>query len=106
MHSKILSEDLLNEFKKLRDILISEKEINWIRGVESIIEKLEWSNGNRCDDPECFFNSACDTWKTMDKGNGSFSEYFIWRDDFDERVRLNKIYQKIKDNIWDIVNNN
>lgn len=52
------------------------------------------------------FYSACDTWKTMDKGNGSFSEYFIWRDDFDERVRLNKIYQKIKDNIWNIVNNN
>ncbi|MFY0403623.1 hypothetical protein V8Z79_03420 [Pantoea dispersa] len=106
MHSKILSEDLLNEFKKLRDILISEKEINWIRGVESIIEKLEWSNDNRCNDPESFFYSACDTWKTMDKGNGSFSEYYIWRDDFDERVRLNKIYQKIKDNIWDIVNNN
>ncbi len=106
MYHKTLSEELLIEFKKLRNILISEKENNWIRGIESIIEKLEWSIDNKCEDPDHFFYSSCDTWKTMDKGNGSFSDYYIWRDDFDERVRLNKTFQKIKDNIWGIVNNN
>jgi len=106
MYNKTLSEELLNEFKKLRCILIGENENNWMRGVDSIIEKLEWSTNNKCNDPCYFFNSSCDTWKTMDAGNGSFSEYYIWRDDFDERVRLNKIYHNIKDKIWSIVSNN
>ena len=105
MYNKTLSEELLNEFKKLRCILISEKENNWIRGIDSIIEKLEWSVNDKCDDPVFFFHSSCDTWKMMDKGNNSFSDYYIWRDDFDERVRLNKIYQNVKGKIWDIVNN-
>lgn len=106
MYNKILSKNLLDKFEELKAILIRENEDNWIRGIDSIIEKLEWSMNNKCNNPDYFFYSSCDTWKTMDAGNGSFSDYYIWRDDFDERFRLNKIYQEIKDKIWDIVNNN
>lgn len=97
---------LLNEFRKLKEILIRENESNWIRGIDAIIENIEWSVNEKCDAQYYYFVSSCDTWKTMDKGNGSFSDYYIWRDDLDERVRLNMILEEIKDKIWDIVSDN
>jgi hypothetical protein len=106
MFKKTSAKDLLSEFKKLRGILVAERDDNWVRGVEAIIEKLEWSLNDRCIEPYTYYSDACDTWKSMYKGNGSFSDYYIWRDDFNERNRLNDDLDNIKDNIWNEVNRN
>lgn len=39
MYNKSWGRYLLNEFKRLKDILVAENDGNWIRGVEVIIEK-------------------------------------------------------------------
>lgn len=104
MFKKIPAKYLLNEFRKLRDILVAERDDNWVRGVEAIIEKLEWSLNAKCIEPCIYYSDACNTWNSMYKGNGSFSDYYIWRDDFNERSRLNDQLNNIKINIWNEVN--
>lgn len=105
MSNEMKIKTLLCETKKIRDILSKENEVNWIRGVDLVIEKLEWSLSEKCNDPDCFFLDACDTWNSMMKGNGSFSDYYIWRDDFDERVYLNEKLDSALKVIWNIVSN-
>jgi len=36
----------------------------------------------------------------MNAGNGSFSDFHIWREDFDERLKANTELSKITDAIW------
>ncbi|WP_419964196.1 hypothetical protein [Pantoea vagans] len=106
MQNKIIAKKLLNEFLKLKLILIKERENNWIRGVLAIIEKLELALSNHCNESVDYCKDACDTWKAMYKGNGSFSDYYIWHDDFEQRVKLNKPLDSIKENIWKIIKDN
>jgi len=106
MQNKIIAKQLLNEFLKLKFILIKEREDNWIRGVLAIIEKLELSLNNHCTESVDYCKDACNTWKAMYKGNGSFSDYYIWHDDFEQRVKLNKPLDSIRENIWNIIKDN
>lgn len=41
------------------------------------------------------------TYKSMLGGSGSFSDFYVWRDDFDERVKENTRLDQIKSEIWD-----
>ncbi|MCU5771739.1 hypothetical protein N5923_08805 [Erwiniaceae bacterium BAC15a-03b] len=103
MYNNVTAKKLLHEFERLKLILIKYNENNWVRGVELVIEKLEWSFSEKCNEPYAFYLDACNTWKAMDRVNGSFSDYYIWHDDFNERVRLNELLDSIKNHIWDIV---
>ncbi|MBC8947155.1 hypothetical protein Xind_03705 [Xenorhabdus indica] len=40
----------------------------------------------------------------MFRSYGGFAEYFIWRDDFNERVKANEALDKIKNYINHIIN--
>jgi len=91
---------LLALFKSLRDILIAESEENWVRGIDLIIEALMHSSPSERDVEEAL-RYAETTYKSMLGGNGSFSDFCVWRDDFDERVRENEKLEKIKNEIWD-----
>ncbi|WP_264673182.1 MULTISPECIES: hypothetical protein [unclassified Psychrobacter] len=41
----------------------------------------------------------------MNNGNGSFSDFYIWREDFDERVVENNKFIEIKDKIGSLIAN-
>jgi len=81
VYCKEMAQKLLIEFMNLKNILINDGERNWIRGVLSIIEKLRLMYG----------------------GNGSFSDYHLWHDDYNERVKRNIPLDSIKSNIAKIL---
>ncbi|MDJ0088256.1 hypothetical protein [Pantoea allii] len=106
MDYKKISANLLNEFETLREILVKEHENNWMRGVLAIIEKLEFCLNNEGVFKKEYLKEACDTWKTMEQGNGSFTDFYIWRDDEKERSEANKFLDSVKSKIWKVINDN
>ena len=88
-------------FDELRKLLDAEGETNWIRGVKSAIASL------KCDDndsaKEAALKDACSVFESMHGGAGSFSDFCIWRDDFDERKRANEVFSRLCDEIWQVV---
>lgn len=99
MNNKIKMDKLLELFKMLRVILVSEGDGNWIRGVDSIIFSLSPKSISTSSDEEAI-RYAESTYKAMFRGNGSFSDFYIWRDDFEERVYENEKLDILKDKIW------
>lgn len=93
----------LNErFIELREILIREDENNWIKGINVILSKIYFALKDN-DDAKETIKSVGNTYFLMNSGNGSFSDYHVWREDFDERVEANEELIKIKSNITDLI---
>ena len=85
-------------FNKLREILIQEDEHNYIRGINVIINRIQYSLKYN-EDAKATIKSVGDTYSLMNSGNGSFSDFFIWREDFNERVEANKVLTKLRSDI-------
>jgi len=97
------SNDLLKLFKELKKIMINENEVNWVRGVDLIIEALTPPHygGKGSVDKAVEYVEA--TYRNMVSGNGSFSDFLIWRDDFDEREKANKKLDSVRADIWNLI---
>lgn len=67
--------------------------------LKSLLKKLEYSLGELCDEPGFYYLDVCDAWRSMYKGQGAFSGFYIHRDGFDERLRLNQYLDNITSNI-------
>ncbi len=93
---------LIPLFITLKTVLIAENETNWRRGIDLIIDALEQPLAGDVDADKTL-HYVESTYKSMLGGNGSFSEFFIWRDDFDERVIESAKLESIKNEIWDIL---
>uniref|UniRef100_UPI003318CEDF hypothetical protein n=1 Tax=Psychrobacter sp. TB20-MNA-CIBAN-0197 TaxID=3140453 RepID=UPI003318CEDF len=52
-----------------------------------------------------YIKSIGNTYSFMNNGNGSFSDFYIWREDFDERVVENNKFIEIKDKIGSLIAN-
>lgn len=89
-------EKSLQDLRLMRDIMDSEGETNWIRGIRSAIAAGEALHEN----PEDTFHKMSLIYRAMHGGSGSFSDYFIWRDDFDERSRANKELTEVSERLW------
>ena len=89
-------------FNKLREILIQENEHNYIRGINVIINRMKHSLEYN-EDAKATIKSVGDTYFFMNSGNGSFSDFFIWREDFDERVEANKVLKKLRNDITSLI---
>jgi hypothetical protein len=86
-------------FLELHAIMSAEHETNWIRGVGNIIAIL----GEADDDPSAArerIDEAHRSYRSMHAGNGSFSDFHIWRESFDERVRANAELTRVTEAIW------
>ena len=90
---------LLNEyFTELREILIRENEDNWLKGINAILSTLHFAIEDNNDAKETII-SVGSTFSFMNSGNDSFSDFYIQREDLDERARCNEAFMKIKNNI-------
>ena len=93
----------LNElFIQMRDVLIQEHEDNWIRGINLILNQIDYSLASN-EDAKSTIRDIYYSYGSMNGGNGSFSFFFIWREDFDERVIENNNFMKIKNQISKIL---
>ena len=95
---------LADLFTQIRDILIQENEDNWIRGINSILNQINYLLENN-ENIKDTIKSIGNTYSFMNNGNGSFSDFYIWREDFDERVIENNKFIEIKDEIGSLIAN-
>jgi hypothetical protein len=87
-------------FTELTEIMENNQENNWIRGVKGCLNTLksqDYSND------KIKLNEVKSIYKTMYAGYGSFSDYSLWKDDYDERIKANKRLDKIRNEIWNIL---
>lgn len=87
-------------YTELIEIMEKDQENNWIRGINACLSILK-AKDNRS--AKIKLSEVKSIYHTMHAGYGSFSEYFIWREDFDERVKANKRLDEIRDEIWNIL---
>lgn len=92
---------LIEQFNKIIEIMEGENESNWIRGMGMIKNHLaDTVNSNEVNESESL-KAAFDIWRGIHAGNGSFADFYIWRDDFNERKNQNLNFESIKRNIWE-----
>ena len=89
---------LADLFTQIRDILIRENEDNWIRGINSILHQIDYSLASN-EDAKSTIRDIYYRYGLMNRGNGSFSDFYIWKEGFDERVVENNKFMKIKNEI-------
>lgn len=97
------SNDFLQLFNELKKIMIRENENNWIRGINLIIEALtppDYGGKGSSDEAVRYVET---TYRNMISGNGSFSDFFIWHDDFDDREKANKELDRVRADIWTLI---
>lgn len=80
----------LNEIIK---ILKTENENIWIESFKKMQTNVQMAIDSSVTESEVRIYLE-DALKSIYKGNGSFSDFSIWRDNFNERVRLNKIFEE------------
>ncbi|CCW29437.1 hypothetical protein ABLA30_18500 [Xenorhabdus nematophila] len=103
--------DSIEQSKKLRTLFLSLWEImrvngggNWIKGIENVITLLTPPTYGGTNDAQSAIEDARRAYGSMFGDYGGFSEYFIWRDDFNERLKANEALDKIKNDINDTFN--
>ncbi|WP_201594338.1 hypothetical protein [Psychrobacter vallis] len=89
-------------FNKLKIILLQENEDNFIRGINSILNMIQFSLEYN-ENAKATIKSVGNTYFFMNSGNGSFSDFFIWREDFNERVEANKILTNLRNDITSLI---
>ncbi|MGA6111812.1 hypothetical protein ACPESL_13920, partial [Psychrobacter pocilloporae] len=67
-----------------------------------IINRIQYSLKYN-EDAKATIKSVGDTYSLMNSGNGSFSDFFIWREDFNERVEANKVLTKLRSDITSLI---
>ena len=89
-------------FIKLKDILINENEGNWIKAINSILNDIQFSLDNE-QDVKATIRNIRYKYYLLNSGNGSFTDFYVHRDNFNERVEANKLLDDIKANIVDLI---
>ncbi|MDP1609678.1 MAG: hypothetical protein Q8M11_01360 [Sulfuritalea sp.] len=81
-------------FLVVHAVMSAEHEANWIGGVENIIAIL----GEGEADPSVAddrIDKARRSFYSMTRGDGSFFDFSIWRENIDDRVRANTEFSQI-----------
>jgi len=91
---------LIEQLNKIIEIMEGENESNWIKGMGIIKNHLANTvSSNEVNGSESL-KAAFETWRGMHAGNGFFADFYIWRDDFNERKSQNLNFENIKNNAW------
>lgn len=70
---------------------------NQCRIVENTIVCM---NSNEAD--EYKLNYTIESYRALFTGKGGLTDFYVWDDDFDKRLKINEPYEKITDELWDI----
>lgn len=96
-----LAKELSGVFSEIHSILLREGEGGWIRGINSIMERL--GRLNYSPSSEDTYKEIQSSYRCMNSGAGSFSGFMIWRDNIDERRRLNKEFDELTAKAWKLL---
>lgn len=76
---------------QLESLLRARGEQNWVRGVTAVRVALASADG---------MEGARSIYASMNRGAGSFADYNVWVEDFDERVELNQPLDRLRAELW------
>lgn len=93
--------DLRLLFEELKEILKAENGENWLPGVDAVLERLDFTS--KAPPKVDVIQEVISIFRTMNSGQGGFSDFFLWRDDFEERVAANAHFKGLKSKIWAIL---
>ena len=79
---------------ELRSIMEREGEANWIRGIKSAENAF-----NRTDLTQGYLEARA-VYRSMMHGNGSFSDYYIERNNLTEQESANQRLDQIRAELW------
>jgi hypothetical protein len=92
----------MDKYKQLHDLLIQLESLlqkhgdtNWVRGIAAARTCLLDENGG--------FEAAARSYRSMNAGMGSFSDFYLHHDDFETRVRLNRPLDALRGGISRLV---
>ncbi|WP_445494469.1 hypothetical protein [Photorhabdus sp. SF281] len=105
MNSTEKCKRLLELFFLLKDVIKNERDNEWLININDFITMLTPPYYGGIEDANVSLKRVSDSYKTMGRGNGSFSDYFIWREDFEERMKANEKFDDVKKEIWHILDN-
>ncbi len=94
----LLLNTLLDDFIKLQNNLIAEQDDTWLSAINRTIADIS-SAIEETSSAEYFIESARDTYYSIQAGGRGFAEFFIWREDFEERILLNEKFEQLKEKI-------
>ena len=94
----LLLNTLLDDFIKLRNILIAEQNDTWLYAINRTIADIS-SAIEDTSSAEYFIESARDTYYSIQAGARGFAEFFIGREDFEEMILLNAKFNQLKEKI-------
>ena len=100
--NKTTVNELIEIFSKIHALLLQENENNWIRGINSIRQRLSQIE-NGTENSQMVFKDIAASYRSMNSGQGSFSDYMIWRQDMDEMQKLNQEFQLLVNKAWQIL---
>lgn len=88
-------------FTELRDYLELQNDnsiVNIRKLVNNTVVVLE------SDKSESFKSEyVLDAYKSLYTGRAGLTEYYIWDNDYDKRMRLNEPLERIRDDLWEIM---
>jgi hypothetical protein len=101
MTTKDTVDELKYIFGEMLKVLENENESKWVRGIQSIRGRLELMEQSA--DKEQALKEIATSYRNMNYGPGSFADFMIWRDDFEERTKLNEGFEKLADRAWELL---
>ena len=96
-------EELHKLLLELANILKKESEQNWIRAINQMLKKIESALSDGYGHKEAI-SYVHKTYEAINSGNGSFSDFHIWRDNLADRKRENEHLDKNKRSILELLN--
>ncbi len=84
-------------------MLSLEEECNWIKSFKRSYGYVCAAIDAEVSDQEALFHMK-DHISSIWKGNGSFSDFHIWRDDFDERCQINDEFSLLINHLRELLN--
>jgi len=86
----------------LLEIMEKEKEDNWIHSVHTCVNLLEEISKNGENSEK--LDTIKSLLKSMLTGYANIFDFFVWREDYNERLEANKKLEMIQKQIWENVN--
>ena len=93
-------ESAYNMLIEIRSLLEKENENNWRRGIDAAISEMTNQDGTL---NKIGFENARSIYKTMTAGGRGFSEYYIWKNNENDRIAENKRLDNLRAKAWEIL---
>ena len=94
--------ELQSLFDRLTKLVEAEGGENWLPGLQAVLERLVITETYGAS-LERRLQEIKSIFVTMNRGQESFADFYVWRDDFDARLSANAELKNLRNNIWELL---